>query len=198
MAPNTKRVFYVKYLPSAVYPTVLAQRPDVQLDKLENDSPDEQVGPILTQAHIFQIGASRQIIAPHFQVNASLLARTPNLIAASSNGAGYDTIDVDACTEAGVVVVNQSGGNKEAVAEHALAMMLTLSKRLVEANRHARTGQAIDRSSYIGRELNGRTVGVLGIGNVGSRLATMCRTAFNMRVLAYDPLLSSDEIKARG
>jgi D-3-phosphoglycerate dehydrogenase / 2-oxoglutarate reductase len=198
MAPNTKRVFYVKYLPSAVYPTVLAQRPDVQLDKLENDSPDEQVGPILTQAHIFQIGASRQIIAPHFQVNASLLARTPNLIAASSNGAGYDTIDVDACTEAGVVVVNQSGGNKEAVAEHALAMMLTLSKRLVEANRHARTGQAIDRSSYIGRELNGRTVGVLGIGNVGSRLATMCRAAFNMRVLAYDPLLSSDEIKARG
>jgi D-3-phosphoglycerate dehydrogenase / 2-oxoglutarate reductase len=66
MAPNTKRVFYVKYLPSAVYPTVLAKRPDVQLDKLENDSPDEQVGPILTQAHIFQIGASRQIIAPHF------------------------------------------------------------------------------------------------------------------------------------
>ena len=145
MAPNTKRVFYVKYLPSAVYPTVLAKRPDVQLDKLENDSPDEQVEPVLTQAHVYQIGASRQIIAPHFQVNAALLARTPNLIAASSNGAGYDTIDVDACTEAGVAVVNQSGGNKEAVAEHALAMMLTLSKRIVEADRQARTGQT-DRS----------------------------------------------------
>ena len=145
MAPNTKRVFYVKYLPSAVYSTVLATRPDVQLDKLENDSPDQLVTPILTQAHLYQIGASRQIIAPHFQVNAALLARTPNLIAASSNGAGYDTIDVDACTEAGVAVVNQSGGNKEAVAEHALAMMLTLSKRIVEADRQARTGQAIDR-----------------------------------------------------
>jgi D-3-phosphoglycerate dehydrogenase / 2-oxoglutarate reductase len=95
-------------------------------------------------------------------------------------------------------VVNQSGGNKEAVAEHALAMMLTLSKRIVEADRQARTGQVIDRSTYIGRELNSRTVGVLGIGNVGGRLATMCRTAFSMRVLAYDPLLSADQVKARG
>ena len=64
MAPNAKRVFYVKYLPSAVYPTVLAQRPDVQLDKLENDTPDDVATPILTQAHVYQIGASRQIIAP--------------------------------------------------------------------------------------------------------------------------------------
>jgi D-3-phosphoglycerate dehydrogenase / 2-oxoglutarate reductase len=198
MAPNTKRVFYVKYLPSAVYPTVLAKRPDVQLDKLENDSPDDQVSPILTQGHVYQIGASRQIIAPHFQVNAVLLARTPNLIAASSNGAGYDTIDVDACTDAGVAVVNQSGGNKEAVAEHALAMMLTLSKHLAEANRQARTGQAVDRGTYIGRELNGRTLGVLGIGNVGGRLTAICRAAFNMRVLAYDPFLTAEQIQARG
>jgi D-3-phosphoglycerate dehydrogenase len=190
MAPNTKRVFYVKYLPSAVYPTVLAKRPDVQLDKLENDSPNDQVEPVLSQAHVYQIGASRQIIAPHFQVDAALLARTPNLIAASSNGAGYDTIDVDACTEAGVAVVNQSGGNKEAVAEHALAMMLTLSKRIVEADRQARTGQPVDRGTYIGRELNGRTVGV--------RLTAICRAAFNMRVLAYDPLLTDEQVRARG
>jgi D-3-phosphoglycerate dehydrogenase / 2-oxoglutarate reductase len=95
-------------------------------------------------------------------------------------------------------VVNQSGGNKEAVAEHALAMMLTLSKRIVEADRQARTGQTIDRGTYIGRELNGRTVGVLGIGNVGGRLTAMCRAAFNMRVLAYDPLLTAEQVKARG
>lgn len=198
MAPNARRVFYVKYLPSAVYPTVLAKRPDVQLDKLENDSPEEQVSPILSQAHIYQIGASRQIIAPHFQVTAALLARMPNLLAASSNGAGYDTIDVDACTDAGVAVVNQSGGNKEAVAEHALAMMLTLSKHIVDANRQARTGQAIDRNTYLGRELNGRTLGVIGIGNVGGRLSAICRAAFNMRVLAYDPLLTAEQISSRG
>jgi D-3-phosphoglycerate dehydrogenase / 2-oxoglutarate reductase len=77
-------------------------------------------------------------------------------------------------------------------------MMLTLSKRIVEADRHARTSQTIDRGTYIGRELNGRTVGVLGIGNVGGRLAAMCRAAFNMRVLAYDPFLTADQVKARG
>jgi D-3-phosphoglycerate dehydrogenase len=199
MAPNTKRVFYVRYLPSATaYTAVLGQRPDVQLDRLETDSADAAVAPILAQAHVYQIGASRQIIPPRLQVNAALLAQTPNLIAASSNGAGYDTIDVDAATEAGIAVVNQSGGNKEAVAEHALAMIMALSKRIVEADRHARTGQPIDRANYIGRELNGRTLGVIGIGNVGGNLARMCKAAFNMRILAYDPLLSAEQVAARG
>ena len=170
MAPNTKRVFYVKYLPSAVYPTVLAKRPDVQLDKLENEVPDEVVAPVLNAAHVYQIGASRQIIAPHFQVNAALLARTPNLIAASSNGAGYDTIDVDACTEAGVVV-NQSGGNKEGGRRARSGD----DADVVEAHRRSRPSGANRArpsiaAAYIGRELNGRTVGVLGIGNVGGRL----------------------------
>jgi D-3-phosphoglycerate dehydrogenase len=198
MAPNTKRVFYVKYLSSPLYAEILAKRPDVQLDRLENESPDEVAEPILNQAHVYQIGASRQVIAPRLQVHAELLARTPNLIAASSNGAGYDTIDVDACTAQGIAVVNQSGGNKEGVAEHALAMMLTLSKRIIEVDRRMRAGPDIPRNAYIGRELLNRTVGVLGIGNVGGRLAELCRGLFNMRVLAYDPYLTTEQIKARG
>ncbi len=198
MAPNTKRVFYVRYLPSAIFSTVLGKRPDVQLDKLETDSSDAVAAPIVSQAHVYQIGASRQIIPPRLQVNAALLQQAPNLIAASSNGAGYDTIDVDACTEAGVAVVNQSGGNKEAVAEHALAMMMALSKRIVEADRQARTGKPIDRSHYIGRELNKRTLGIIGIGNVGGNLARICKAAFDMRILAYDPLLSAEQVTARG
>jgi D-3-phosphoglycerate dehydrogenase len=132
------------------------------------------------------------------QVNAALIARTPNLIAASSNGAGYDTIDVDACTAHGVAVVNQSGGNKEAVAEHALAMMLTLSKRLIEADRASRSGAAHDRNGLLGRELLGKTIGVIGIGNVGGRVAELCRGLFRMRVLAYDPYLTADQVAARG
>jgi D-3-phosphoglycerate dehydrogenase / 2-oxoglutarate reductase len=198
MAPNTKRVFYVKYLSSPLFAEILAKRPDVQLDRLENESPDDVVTPILTQAHVYQIGASRQVIAPHFQVHAELLRRTPNLVAVSSNGAGYDTVDVDACTEQGIIVVNQSGGNKEGVAEHALAMMLTLSKRIIEVDRRMRAGPDIPRNAYIGRELLNRTVGVLGIGNVGGRLAELCRGLFNMRVLAYDPLLTAEQVKARG
>jgi D-3-phosphoglycerate dehydrogenase len=198
MAPNAKRVFYVKYLSSPLYAQILAQRPDVQLDKLENESPDDVVAPVLNAAHVYQIGASRQVIAPHFQVTDALLARLPNLVAVSSNGAGYDTVDVDACTRQGLAVVNQSGGNKEGVAEHALAMMLTLSKRIIETDRRLRAGPGIPRNAYIGRELLNRTVGVLGIGNVGGRVAELCRGLFNMRVLAYDPLLTAEQIKARG
>ncbi|HUB10826.1 MAG TPA: hydroxyacid dehydrogenase [Acetobacteraceae bacterium] len=198
MAPNAKRVFYVKYLSSPLYVQILAERPDVLLDRLENESPDDVVAPVLDAAHVYQIGASRQVIAPHFQVGAALLRRLPNLVAVSSNGAGYDTVDVDACTVQGIAVVNQSGGNKEGVAEHALAMMLTLSKRIIETDRRMRAGPGIPRNTYIGRELLNRTIGVIGIGNVGGRVAELCRGLFNMRVLACDPYLTPAQIRARG
>jgi len=198
MPPNAKRVFYVKYLSSPLYAQILAQRPDVQLDRLDNDSPDAVAAPVLAAAHVYQIGASRQVIAPHFHAAPALLGRMPNLVAVSSNGAGYDTVDVDACTQQGIAVVNQSGGNKEGVAEHALAMMLTLSKRIIETDRRMRAGPDIPRNAYIGRELLNRTVGVIGIGNVGGRVAQLCGGLFNMRVLAYDPYLSADQVKARG
>ena len=198
MAPNAKRVFYVKYLSSPLYAQILAQRPDVQLDRLENESTDEVVTPVLHAAHVYQIGASRQVIASHFQVTPALLDRMPNLIAVSSNGAGYDTIDVEACTREGIAVVNQSGGNREGVAEHALAMMLTLSKRIIETDRRMRAGPGIARNQYVGRELNNRTLGIIGIGNVGSRLAELCRGLFHMRVLACDPYLSTEQVRARG
>lgn len=199
MAPNTKRVFYVKYLPSMLYAEILAQRPDVQLDKLENETPEHEAEPILRQAHVYQIGASRQIIAPKLQVHTALLARAPNLIAVSSNGAGYDTVEVDDCTAQGIAVVNQSGGNKEGVAEHALAMMLSLSKRINETDRRLRAGPGgAPRGAYIGQEMLNRTIGVLGIGNVGGRVAELCRGLFKMRVLAYDPMLTAEQVAARG
>lgn len=198
MAPNAKRVFYVKYLSSPLYAQILAQRPDVQLDRLDNESADEVAAPILRAAHVYQIGASRQVIAPHFHASPALLGRTPNVVAISSNGAGYDTVDVDACTREGIAVVNQSGGNKEGVAEHALAMMLTLSKRIIETDRRMRAAPDIPRNAYIGRELLNRTVGIIGIGNVGGRVAQLCGGLFNMRVLAYDPHLSAGQVKARG
>ena len=93
MAPNAKRVFYVKYLSGPVFAEILAKRPDIQLDKLENETPDAEAEPILSQAHAYQIGASRQVIGKHLQVTDALLAKTPNLVAVSSNGAGYDTIE---------------------------------------------------------------------------------------------------------
>src|SRR3984885_10894180 len=138
MSVNNKRVFYVKYLAHEIYVDVLRARPDVRLDRLENEKSDGVATPILHATHVYQIGAARDEIAPHFHAGQDLLKRAPNLLLVSSNGAGFDPVDVEACTAAGVLVVNQSGGNAHSVAEHALGMLLTLSKRIIEADRALR------------------------------------------------------------
>jgi len=198
MAANTKRVFYVKYLAAPLFAEILATRPDVTLHKLENDSPADAVEPVLAAAHAYQIGSARDELVPSFYATADLLARAPNLLLVSTNGAGYDTVDLDACTRAGVLVVNQAGGNREAVAEHVLAMLLCLSKRLMEADRAIRRRLVFDRSTFMGHDILDKTIGIIGIGHVGSRVAELCRGLFRMRVLACDPYLSAAEIAARG
>src|SRR3954469_17240903 len=198
MTVNSKRVFYVKYLAHEIYIDILKARPDVRLDRLENESPDAVAAPIFSAAHAYQIGAARDELAAHFHVDADLLRRAPNLLIVSSNGAGYDPVDVDACTAAGVLVVNQSGGNAHSVAEHALAMMLTLSKRIIEADRALRREANVNRNALIGTEIQGKTIGIIGIGNVGRRLAELCKGLFGMKVLAYDPYVSGPEVTTRG
>ena len=198
MQVNTKRVFYVRYLADPVFADILATRPDMRLDRLENDSPSDMVEPVLAAAHAYQIGAARDEIAPHFHATDALLARMPNLLAVSSNGAGYDTVDVDACTRAGVLAVNQAGGNREAVAEHVLGMMLALSKRIIQADRFMRRQDGIERNAYAGNDIHGKTIGIVGLGQVGTRIAELCRGLFAMRVLAFDPYLDEAAIRAHG
>ena len=136
--------------------------------------------------------ARRATNSRHFHVHADLLKRAPNLLIVSSNGAGFDPVDVEACTAAGVLVVNQSGGNAHSVAEHALGMMLTLSKRIIEADRALRRDPNVNRNSLIGTEAQGKTIGIVGLGNVGRRIAELCKGLLGMKVLAYDPYLSAD------
>lgn len=198
MAVNTKRVFYVKYLAARNFQDILATRPDVRLDRLENESPAAEADPILAAAHAYQIGAARDEIDPQFHAQKTLLARAPNLLVVSSNGAGYDTVDLDDCTRAGVLVVNQAGGNKEAVAEHALGMMLCLAKRIIETDRRMRRADGIERNAYMGTELKDKTLGIVGLGHVGGRLAELCRMLFNMRILAVDPNLTAAQVAAKG
>jgi D-3-phosphoglycerate dehydrogenase len=198
MSVNNKRVFYVKYLAHEIYAEILRARPDVRLDRLENESADEVSAPILAAAHAYQVGAARDELAKHFHVDADLLRRAPNLLIVSSNGAGYDPVDVDACTAAGVLVVNQSGGNAHSVAEHALGMLLTLSKRILEADRALRREANVSRNALMGTEAQGKTIGIVGLGNVGRRIAALCEGLLGMKVLAYDPYLEATEMAARG
>ncbi|MBU6458191.1 MAG: hydroxyacid dehydrogenase [Bradyrhizobium sp.] len=198
MSVNNKRVFYVRYLAHPIYADILKARPDIRLDRLENESGDDVAAPILAAAHVYQIGAARDELAPHFHANRELLKRAPNLLLVSSNGAGFDPVDVDACTEAGIVVVNQSGGNANSVAEHVIGMLLTLSKRIIEADRALRREANVNRNTLVGTEAQGKTIGIVGLGNVGRRIAELCRGLLRMNVLAYDPYLSATEMAARG
>jgi D-3-phosphoglycerate dehydrogenase len=195
---NVKRVFYVRYLSHDCYLDIIGQRPEIRLDKLENDTADAVASPIMASAHAYQVGSARDEIPVKYHVHKDLLERTPELLIISTNGAGYDTVNVKDCTEAGVLVVNQTGGNAEAVAQHVLATMLMLSKQIIQTNHALRKGTMTDRALFMGNDLQGHTVGIVGIGNVGRRVAALCRGLFGMEVLAYDPYLDQQTIGARG
>src|ERR1700677_146953 len=92
----------------------------------------------LRRAHGYQIHPRTELRARWFG-DAALLADCPKMLAIRSSGAGYDVIDVDDCTRAGVIVLNQSGTNKEGVAEHALGLILSLSKKIAVSERAMRT-----------------------------------------------------------
>ena len=197
MADGTKRVFFVNGPAHPIFTEIVEKRADIRLDKLKNDSADDAAAPILAGAHAYQIGSARDELAKKYHAGPDLLRRTQSLLIVSTNGAGYDTVNLKACTEAGVLCLNQAGGNKEAVAEHALAMMLSLSKRIVEADRAIRR-EILNRNIFIGHDLLGQTVGIVGLGNIGKRLAELCRGLFRMRVLSYDPYVSADVMKTHG
>jgi D-3-phosphoglycerate dehydrogenase / 2-oxoglutarate reductase len=197
-AVNSKRVFCVKPHRPIGYGEMLGKRGDVRLDMLGQENPGDAAMEVLSAAHAYQISSARDELARHYHVSGDLLRRTPNLLIVSTNGAGCDTVTVKDCTESGVLVVNQSGGNAESVAEHVLGMMLCLVKRVGECDRALRAGALGDRNNYTGNEVLGRTIGIVGLGNVGRRIAELCGGLFRMQVLAYDPYLSAEEIRARG
>lgn len=119
-------------------------------------------------------------------VTRELLERFPNLKVVARRGVGYDSVDVDAVKELGRILTNTPGGNEPAVADHALALMLAVGKRIREA--HSRM-QAGDWRALVGSELHGKTVGLIGFGRIG-RLVAKRLSGFESQVIVYDPFLS--------
>lgn len=174
-----------------------AKYPALEVVTIELERPESEIAAMLAGCHGYYVRASRDELPRPWHVSPDFLGRFPRLLMVASYGAGYDTIDVDACTDGGVIVVNQAGGNAEGVAEHALGMMLALLKRIPEANALLRAGTLVDRETLMGRELTGRTVGIVGLGHTGSRTAQLAN-AFGCRVLAVDPYLNADACTAKG
>jgi len=172
-------------------------RQDVAVAVFAVGGPQQAAWDLLSQAHVYHVSAAKDELPPQWFVHADLLRRCPQLVCVSSTGAGYDTVDVAACTRAGIAVVNQAGGNAASVAEHTFGLLLGVSRRMLECDRRMRRDRGFRREDVMGHEIRGKAIGLVGIGHVGTRVAALAR-AFGLEVLAFDPLLDAAEIERRG
>ena len=191
------KIVYLDAFPAANAHDILNERQDLEVVKISSVMAVDDAFEILKDAHAYQQVPARDEVPAAFRADQGFLKRCPKLLIVSSNGSGVDTIDLDACTDAGVLVVNQAGGNAEAVTEHTMAMILSLLKRIGESDRLLRRGWSGARTDLLGRNLEGRTVGIIGIGFIGKRMAAICRDVFDCRVLAFDPYVDEEEIVRR-
>jgi D-3-phosphoglycerate dehydrogenase len=130
------------------------------------------------------------------KVTQEVIEAGQNLKIIGRAGVGVDNVDVPAATRRGIVVVNSPEGNTIAAAEHALAMMLSLSRYIPVADKSVKEGKW-DRKAYTGVEVYKKTLGVVGLGKIGSHVATVAR-AMGMKLLAYDPFISADRADRLG
>ncbi|QEH37075.1 D-3-phosphoglycerate dehydrogenase [Aquisphaera giovannonii] len=130
------------------------------------------------------------------QLTADVLEGQPRLKAIVRAGVGVDNIDVPAATRQGIVVMNTPGGNTTSTAEHTMALMLSLARNVPRANDSLKSGKW-DRNAFTGSELEGKTLGVVGLGRVGLAVARRAQ-GFGMTVIGYDPLLSAEKAQEHG
>lgn len=124
------------------------------------------------------------VIPEHIPVDAAFLNKAGKLRIVQT-GAGYDNVDIDECTRRGVFVCNAAGINANAVAEHTMAMILCWYKNIVKLDRYMKAHGNEKELDYSGSELAGKTIGIIGLGKVGKRVAALCN-AFGMTVLGYN------------
>jgi D-3-phosphoglycerate dehydrogenase len=141
-------------------------------------------------------GYDALIVRSETKVTRQVIEAGKQLQVIGRAGSGVDNIDVEAATERGIVVVNAPTGNVISAAEHTIALMLALARNLPDAHQSLRAGRW-ERQSFIGVELRGRTLGLLGLGQVGSEVARRAR-GLEMQVIAHDPYISHERFLALG
>ena len=137
------------------------------------------------------------VVRSETKVTAEIFAAAPKLRVVGRAGVGVDNIDIEAATRHGVLVLNAPTGNTIAATEHVIAMMLALARNLPAADRSLHAG-LWERSKFMGIELREKTLGVLGLGKIGSEVARIAREGLRMRVLAHDPLVTAERAQGLG
>src|SRR6202051_4693649 len=138
--------------------------------------------------------ADALIVRSATKVTAELLDKAPRLRVVGRAGVGVDNIDLHEATRRGVLVMSTPGGNAVSVAEHTFALLLALARQVPRLDKAMHEGKW-EKSSAAGTEVRGKTLGLIGLGRIGSEVAIRA-DAFDMRVLGYDPYIS--EAAARG
>ena len=136
------------------------------------------------------------IVRSGTRVDRELIESAPSLRVIARAGAGVDNIDLDAASERGIIVLNAAGGNTVSAAELAVALLLSLSRHVAQANASLRAGEW-NRSAFIGAELRGKTAGIIGLGLVGAAVARRLQ-AMEMRTIAFDPFVSEERARSVG
>ena len=132
------------------------------------------------------------LIPEHIKMDQALLSTAENLKLVQT-GAGFDNIDIEACTQLGIWAANAAGVNAPAVAEHVMALILSYYKNIPFLDTFMKKGLKQQQLDYVGSELTGKTIGIIGLGSIGKKVAAFCH-AFDMEVLAYarNSLMPSD------
>lgn len=127
------------------------------------------------------------------RLTADDFARLKKVRIIGKQGVGYDTVDIVAAKKHGVPVVRTPGVNSDAVAEMQMGLALSVARRIPESDRLIRAGVPVQRPDLLGVEFGGKTLGLIGLGNIGTRVARKWQAAFEMQVLFYDPYVSGSQ-----
>jgi D-3-phosphoglycerate dehydrogenase / 2-oxoglutarate reductase len=159
-----------------------------EVDVREGMSPDELLGAV--------VGAAALVIRSATQVTAPVLDAGRDLVVVGRAGIGLDNVDVEAATSRGVMVVNAPQSNVLSAAEHTIALLLAQARNIPQADADLKSGKW-NRSRWEGVELNGKTLGIVGLGRVGVLVAQRA-LAFGMQLVAYDPFVSKERARQLG
>lgn len=140
--------------------------------------------------------ADALLVRSQTKVTAEVIEKASRLKVIARAGVGVDNIDIPAATRKGIIVVNAPDGNTISTAEHTFAMLISLSRKIPQAYQSITQGRW-DRKKYVGTELNGKTLSIIGLGRIGSEVAKRAK-AFQMKVVAFDPYLTQERAEELG
>jgi D-3-phosphoglycerate dehydrogenase len=166
---------------------LLKRCPEFSVTVLDRRLPEAELIPLVKES-------TAMVVRSETKVTRKVLEAAPKLRAVGRAGVGVDNVDVEAATQFGIVVMNTPGGNTVSTAELTLSMLMALARKIPQANQSMKAGEW-NRKHFQGVELYNKTLGILGMGRIGSEVARRA-VGFGMRVLAYDPYLALSRAKA--